>query len=243
MQKLAVVVPTYNEKDNIGVVAHLLAEVAKAMPVVVEVIVVDDSSPDGTGELAEALGRELNGGNFEMLVLSRAVKDGLGRAYIAGFKLALERGADFICEMDADLSHPAAKLSEMLAKLQSAGFDFAIGSRYVKDGGVQNWSIFRQILSRAGSLYARIMLGVNIQDFTGGFNMFKREVLEKLDLAAITSSGYSFQIELKYRAIQAGFKFVEVPILFVDRVQGESKMSGKIVTEAMRKVWQLRFGK
>ncbi len=228
-----VVIPTFNERENLPVVVPL----ALAQHPTIHVLVVDDGSPDGTGEVAEALGSEHPG---RVHVLHRATKDGLGRAYVAGFAWALERRYARICEMDADLSHPPERLPDFIAALQEV--DVVVGSRYV--GGranVVNWPISRLFISVFGSWYARTITGLPISDATGGFNMFRSEVLEAIRLDRIQSNGYSFQIELKFRAWRKGFRIREIPIVFTERAEGESKMSKAIVREAIWRVWKLRL--
>lgn len=228
-----VVLPTYNEKDNLGpIVEAILA----ATPLC-DVLVVDDNSPDGTGAEADALAA----GNPRVKVLHRAGKEGLGKAYLAGFQVALDAGYDYILEMDADFSHDPARLPALLEAAKST--DLVLGSRYVDGGGTVNWGLGRRILSRGGSFYARTILGVGIRDLTGGFKCFNRRVLERIDLPTVRSSGYVFQIELTYRTLRRGFSVREVPIVFADRRVGQSKMSRKIVLEALVKVWGLRFDK
>jgi dolichol-phosphate mannosyltransferase len=229
-----VIVPTYDERENLPrVVAMILAEGPEF-----HVLVVDDASPDGTGEVADALALEHPG---RVHVLHREGKGGLGPAYLAGFRWALAREYERVCEMDADLSHPPGMLPEFVRALRSPAVDFVIGSRYV--GGrvtVVNWPIGRLLISYFGTAYARVITGLPVTDATGGFNMFERRVLDALDLDAIESTGYTFQIELKFRAWKRGFTFVELPIVFTERDQGESKMSKRIVLEAVWKVWKLR---
>ncbi len=227
-----IVIPTYNEKDNLP---SLLDAVHGAMPFA-HVLVVDDNSPDGTGDLADTRAEQ----DAWVKVLHREGKQGLGTAYIAGFKWGLERDYTHIFEMDADFSHDPRSLSALLEATQTA--DVALGSRWVKGGGTVGWPLKRQLLSRGGSLYARTILGVGIKDLTGGFKCFRREVLQTIDLDGVATKGYGFQIELTWRALQKGFKVVEVPITFVDRVAGQSKMSGAIFKEALTVVWKLRLG-
>ncbi len=228
-----VVIPTYNERENLPRVVPMVLEVLDSA----HVLVVDDGSPDGTGELAEELARESGG---RVHVLHRTEKEGLGRAYLAGFRWGLDRGYGRICEMDADLSHPPDRLPAMVEA--SKRVDFVIGSRYVgRRVRVVNWPMARLLLSYFGSRYARIVTGLPVSDATGGFNLFRREVLESMDLGRIESEGYSFQIELKLRAWRKGFRFEEIPIVFTERDQGESKMSKRIVAEAVWKVWKLRL--
>src|SRR5436190_6744478 len=202
----------------------------------VRVLVIDDSSPDGTGELADRLAAELD----YVSVLHRELKEGLGPAYVAGFRRALADGAELVLEMDCDFSHDPADVPRLVAAVE-AGADLALGSRYVKGGAVRNWGLLRRIVSAGGSFYARVLLGVNVRDLTGGFKCYRRSVLETIDLDAIHSKGYAFQIETTYRALRKGFRVVEVPITFVDRAEGHSKMSHGIVLEAIVKVPALRL--
>jgi dolichol-phosphate mannosyltransferase len=199
------------------------------------VLVVDDNSPDGTGELADRLAAELD----FVSVLHRERKEGLGPAYIAGFRRALVDGAEAVLELDCDFSHDPADVPRLLAAVEN-GADVALGSRYVDGGSIDNWGLVRRLVSTGGSLYARLILGVSIRDLTGGFKCYRRSVLERIDLDAIDSKGYAFQIETTYRALRAGYRVVEVPIRFADRTQGQSKMSRAIVAEAIWKVPQLR---
>jgi dolichol-phosphate mannosyltransferase len=230
------VLPTYNEAENIErIVRAALPELARATPDH-RILVVDDNSPDGTGKIADRLAEET--GRVE--VLHRLSKDGLGRAYLAGFERALAGGADLVLEMDSDFSHDPKDLPRLIAAASEA--DLVLGSRYVPGGGVENWSLRRRLLSRGGSWYARRILGIPVRDLTGGFKCFRRAVLEKLDLQGIDTYGYGFQIELTYRAIRAGFTVREVPIVFRDRELGTSKMSPMIAAEAVLKVPALRFG-
>ncbi len=281
-----VCLPTYNERDNVGPVVEAILAAAP----VADVLVIDDGSPDGTGELADQLaaaeprvhvlhraGKQglgkaylagfgwalergyrlvlemdadfshdprylpalLAAADRRVQVLHRARKEGLGKAYLAGFAWALERGYRLVLEMDADFSHEPGHLPALLAAAEEA--DLVLGSRYVPGGGTQNWGLGRRLLSRGGSLYARFILGIPVRDLTGGFKCFRREVLEAIDLATVECSGYAFQIELTWRALRKGFRVVEVPIVFVDRRVGQSKMSRRIVLEAVRKVWSIRF--
>jgi dolichol-phosphate mannosyltransferase len=205
-------------------------------PLGVRVLVIDDNSPDGTGELADRLAAELD----FVSVLHRERKEGLGPAYLAGFRRALADGADYVLEVDCDFSHDPADVPRLIAACDE-GADLALGSRYVPGGGTENWGIARRIVSWGGSFYARTMLGVPIRDLTGGFKCFRRIVLETVDLDAIESKGYAFQIETTYRALRKGFRVVEVPIRFVDRTEGQSKMSRAIFLEAVWKVPLLRL--
>jgi dolichol-phosphate mannosyltransferase len=205
-------------------------------PLGVDVLVIDDNSPDGTGEIADRLAQELD----FVSVLHRERKEGLGPAYLAGFRRALERGYVYVLEMDCDFSHDPADVPRLIAACE-AGADLALGSRYVAGGGTENWGLVRRFISAGGSLYARVLLGVGIRDLTGGFKCYRREVLERIDLDAIHSKGYAFQIEGTYRTLRAGFTVVEVPIRFADRTEGHSKMSRAIVLEAIEKVPALRL--
>jgi dolichol-phosphate mannosyltransferase len=226
-----VCLPTYNEGANIEPMLRALA------PLGVRVLVIDDSSPDGTGEIADRLAQELD----FVSVLHRERKEGLGPAYIAGFHRALADGADLVVEMDCDFSHDPNDVPRLIAACESA--DVALGSRYVPGGGTANWGRGRRIVSTGGSWYARTLLGVDVRDLTGGFKCYRRDVLERIDLDTIESKGYAFQIETTYRALRAGFTVVEVPILFSDRTAGQSKMSRAIVLEAVTRVPALRFSR
>lgn len=228
-----IVVPTYNERDNVREIA---TKFLAALPGT-ELLFVDDNSPDGTGELLD----EIASAEPRIHVMHRAGKLGLGTAYIEGFGWGLARGYDYLFEMDADGSHDPRYLPQMLA-LAEDGADVVVGSRYVPGGGTENWGVTRKLISRGGSLYARTILGVEVRDVTAGFICWRRTALEAIDLSTITSNGYSFQIEMKYRAIKKGLRLVETPIVFVDRRVGQSKMSRAIFAEALLKVWALRFG-
>ena len=230
--KTLIIVPTYNEAGNITL---LLDGLNTACPTA-HVLFVDDSSQDGT---LEEIARHQKSFPERIHLLRRARKLGLGTAYIAGFKWALERDYDAILEMDADLSHSPMDVPRLVATLRDS--DVAIGSRYVLGGGTQNWSLFRKAISRFGSFYGRAILGMRVRDLTGGFNGWRRQVLETIALDQIHSEGYSFQIELKYRAHGCGFSIKELPILFVERRFGKSKMSSRIILEAMVRVWVLAF--
>jgi dolichol-phosphate mannosyltransferase len=227
--KAAVCLPTYNERGNLERMVRALEQHG------VSVLVIDDNSPDGTGELADRLARELD----HVEVLHRPRKEGLGPAYLAGFRRALADDAELILEMDCDFSHDPADVPRLIEAAREA--DFALGSRYVPGGSIRNWGVVRRVVSAGGSLYARLVLGVGVHDLTGGFKCYRREVLEGIDLDAITSRGYAFQIETTYRALRAGFRPVEVPITFADREEGGSKMSRSIVVEAIWKVPVLRL--
>lgn len=229
--QVMVVIPTYNECENM----EKIAEAVLSQPVDVHVTIVDDNSPDGTGEIADALSVR----DERVHVIHRQGKMGLGSAYIAGFKYALLQGAEYVFSMDADFSHDPAYIPGLLEAARAT--DVVVGSRYVSGGGTENWGFVRQLISRGGSLYARVILGMPILDLTGGFNCWRRDVLEAVDLDAVTSNGFAFHLEMKYRAFRRGFRLVEVPIVFVDRRVGESKMSGSIVREALWKVWRFRL--
>jgi dolichol-phosphate mannosyltransferase len=231
------ILPTYNEADNLKPIVSAAGEVlASAAPEGFRVLVVDDGSPDGTGRLADELAAEKDW----LAVLHRTEKNGIGPAYLAGFRHALDRGAGYLMEMDSDFSHDPADLARLLAAVHS-GADLALGSRYVPGGGVSDWGLLRRFVSEGGSTYARLVLGLRIKDLTGGFKCFRREVLESIHFDSVRSHGYAFQVELTYRAVQAGFRVVEVPIVFRDRQQGQSKMSWRIAAEAMWLVPCLRF--
>jgi dolichol-phosphate mannosyltransferase len=228
------ILPTYNEADNLeNMVRSALPRLAEAAPEH-HILVVDDGSPDGTGQIADRLASELP----EVEVLHRPGKQGLGRAYLAGFGRALASGADLLMEMDCDFSHDPADLPRLIRAADDA--DLVLGSRYVPGGGVERWGLVRRALSRGGSMYAQVLLGLRVRDLTGGFKCFRRAVLERLDLDGIAADGYGFQIEMTYRAVQAGFRVVEVPIVFRDRRVGQSKMSARIALEAVWKVPALR---
>ena len=228
--KATVCLPTYNEAENLEKMVRALG------PQGVDVLVIDDSSPDGTGAIADRLAGELD----YVSVLHRTHKEGIGRAYIAGFEQLLAGDSELILEMDCDFSHDPADVPRLIAACE-AGADLALGSRYVPGGGTRNWGLVRRLISWGGSFYARVLLGVRIRDLTGGFKCFRRHVLETLDLDAIESKGYAFQIETTYRVLRKGFRVEEIPIIFVDRTEGTSKMSRGIVIEAMLKVPLLRF--
>jgi dolichol-phosphate mannosyltransferase len=229
MSETVVCLPTYNERENLGPMLDALE------PLGVRVLVIDDSSPDGTGELADELAAE----RAWVSVLHRARKEGLGPAYIAGFREALRGDAEYVVEMDCDFSHDPRDVPRLIEAC-AEGADIALGSRYVPGGGTENWGLARRIVSAGGSLYARTILGAPVRDLTGGFKCIRRSVLETIDLDAVQAKGYAFQIELTYRALRAGFRVVEVPILFSDRTVGASKMSPSIFLEAVARVPALR---
>lgn len=232
MRAAVACIPTYNERENL----QAITEAVLASDPRLEVLIVDDSSPDGTGEVADRLAV----GDKRVHVLHRSQKQGLGRAYLDAFRWALSRPYQYVLEMDADFSHHPKYLPQLLDEAER-GADLVLGSRYVPGGGTLNWGRIRQMISRGGSLYARTALGIPIRDLTGGFKCFRRGVLESIDLAAVRSNGYAFQIELTYRALQKGFRVKEVPIVFEDRRVGQSKMSRTIFFEALIMVWKLRF--
>lgn len=226
-----IIIPTYNERENIVL---LIPEIRKAVPGI-HILVVDDNSPDGTSNVVKELGRSLN----DIYVLDRSRKEGLGRAYISGFKWALERNYEYIFEMDADFSHNPTYIPQFLEAINDA--DLVIGSRYISGVNVVNWPMSRLLLSYFGNLGARVVAGVPVKDCTGGYKCFRRSVLQTLNLDKIGSSGYSFQVEMNYYVWKKGFRIVEIPIVFTDRQFGESKMSTKIVKEALLLLWKLRL--
>ncbi len=227
------ILPTYNEAENIE---PFVAAVRAKLPAAAQILIVDDNSPDGTGARADALAERHDNVN----VLHRREKEGIGPAYVAGFRRALAAGAGLILEMDSDFSHDPAYLPRLLEASERA--DLVLGSRYVPGGGVSDWGPLRRAISRGGSAYARLLLDVEVRDLTGGFKCFRREVLEAIDLDSIQARGYAFQVEMTYRAIRQGFKVVEVPIVFRDRRVGSSKMDRSILVEAAWQVPQMRFG-
>jgi dolichol-phosphate mannosyltransferase len=227
-ERILVIIPTYQERENIErIVERVVASVPSA-----HILIVDDGSPDGTGKIAD----ELADADERIHVLHRSVKNGLGAAYIAGFDWGLDRGYDVLVEMDADGSHSPEQLPRLLSALDRA--DLVLGSRYVPGGAVVNWPRRRELLSRGGNLYTRLALGLELRDATGGYRAFRRDVLEDIDYAAVASQGYCFQVDLARRALDGGYRVAEVPITFVERVRGESKMSGDIVREAFMRVTQ-----
>lgn len=225
------VIPTFNEATNLELIVARL----RAAEPSIDVLVVDDNSPDGTGDIADRLAAE----DSQVQVLHRTAKGGLGAAYLHGFAVALEQGYDVIGEMDADGSHQPEQLHRLLGALVDA--DLVIGSRYVPGGSIVNWPRRRELLSRGGNLYVRLLLGMGVKDATAGFRLFRRPTLEKIDLATVTSTGYVFQTDMAYRTVMAGLKVSEVPIEFIERVRGDSKMSGQVASESLKKitVWGL----
>ncbi|HTX44733.1 MAG TPA: polyprenol monophosphomannose synthase [Solirubrobacteraceae bacterium] len=232
-EQVWVVIPTYNEAANIeGIVRAAVAELDRVAPGDYRILVVDDSSPDGTGQIADRLATA----EPQIEVMHRAAKTGLGHAYLAGFARALDGGAELVIEMDADFSHDPRYLGPLLDAAKEA--DLVLGSRYVEGGGVEDWGLLRRLISRGGGFYARKILGVQIHDLTGGFKCIHRRVLETIQLETIRAEGYVFQIEVTYRALRAGFRVKEIPIVFKDRSVGSSKMSARIAAEAM---WAVPF--
>jgi dolichol-phosphate mannosyltransferase len=232
MSKSLVIIPTYNERKSIGEVCKQIIELPRDF----DILIIDDNSPDGTGDIADHLAMH----NECIHVLHGTKKDGIGRAYIKGFKWGLERDYEYFCEMDADLSHNPKDLVLLLDEMDNC--DLCIGSRYIEGGGTINWPLWRMLISKfAARYYTRIITGINIHDTTAGFKCFRRSVLEALDLDAIHSEGYSFQIEIHYRVWKRGFRIKEIPIIFTDRQHGLSKMSRKIVLEAIFMVWKIKF--
>lgn len=232
--QVLICIPTYNERDNVEPIVRAVHEHLPSA----DVLIIDDASPDGTGRIADKMARN----DERVAVLHRPGKAGLGKAYLAGFAYALERPYQYIFEMDADFSHNPEDLPRLLGEAEQ-GVDLVIGSRYVAGGGTANWGLVRKLISRGGSFYARTVLGLGIADLTSGFKCFRRRVLEALPLGKIRSEGYGFQIEMTYRTLrrEEGFRVVEIPIVFVDRRVGQSKMSSAIVAEAMTGVWKLRM--
>ena len=230
--KTLVVIPTFNEAENIG---RLIPQILEQDVNDLDIMVVDDASPDGTARIVEDLAKN----DKRIGIIKRSGKLGLGTAYVAGFKHALENNYDYIIEMDADFSHDPKEIMNLLEKGKE--YDVVIGSRYLTGVNVVNWPLRRLVLSMGASMYTRMITGMKIRDCTSGYKCFKREVMEAIDLDSITSDGYSFQIELNFKALHKGFKLLEIPIVFVDRVSGSSKMSKRIIREAMWVVWKLRF--
>ena len=232
MPSTLIVIPTYNERDC---VRDIVTAVRAAVPLAT-VMVVDDNSPDGTGVIAD----DMAAADRQVRVLHRKGKEGLGAAYLNAFRIGLDEGWERLVQMDADFSHDPKDVPRLLAALD-AGADLAVGSRYVEGGGTENWGLGRRLISRGGGLYARTALGVGIHDLTAGFKAWKAPTLRGIDLSAVDARGYGFQIEMTFRTLQNGFRVQEVPIMFVDRRVGSSKMSGAIVREAVTLVWRLRF--
>lgn len=230
MNKAIVCVPTYNEKENVERIVKAITDAAET-----DVLIIDDGSPDGTGEIVDELAKA----DERVNILHRTAKEGLGKAYIDGFRHCLDKGYERILQMDADFSHPVDLLPNLIQTTDQA--DLAIASRYVKGGGTENWPVSRQFISKGGSFYSRMVLGVGIRDLTGGYKCWRAETLREILANPIQMTGFGFQIEMNYRAIRLGFKVVEVPYVFVERTAGNSKMSGGIFSEALKMVWKLRF--
>lgn len=238
MQRALLIIPTYNERDNIArMIGDVLAQQKMVPDVELNILVVDDNSPDGTAEVVREM-QAMQGGQPHVHLLSRAGKMGLGTAYVAGFKFGLKEGYDFIFEMDADFSHDPAEIPNFLREIKN--FDLVLGSRYIPGASVTNWPRSRLLLSYNANVYARMITGIPVKDATGGFKCFRRVVLETIDLDDIRSNGYAFQIEMNFRAWRKGFSIKEIPITFVDRQEGASKMSKAIVREAVTMVWKLK---
>lgn len=229
--QILIIIPTYNERENIVLI---IPEIKKVLPQV-HILVVDDSSPDGTAQSVREVASTIN----DVYLLERSQKDGLGRAYISGFLWALQRSYQFIFEMDADFSHDPKYLPDFLDAIKEN--DLVIGSRYISGVNVINWPMSRLLLSYCGNKFASVLTGISVKDCTGGFKCFRRELLEKLDLGKISSSGYSFQVEINYYAWKKGFRIAEIPIVFTDRKYGDSKMSTRIIREAFLLIWRLRL--
>ncbi len=235
VERFVVCLPTYNERENLERMIDAIAAARERAPIDGDVLVIDDGSPDGTGEIADALAAR----HPWVHVLHRTAKEGLGRAYLAGFHWALERGYAYVLEMDCDFSHDPARIPDLVAMARTDA-DLVIGSRYVRGGGVRDWSAVRRLISRGGCLYAKVLLQLPVSDLTGGFKCFRRAVLEAIDLGDVSAEGYAFQIEMTYRTALLGFRIREIPITFTDRVAGGSKMSRRIVAEASWRVPTLR---
>lgn len=235
MAKTLIIIPTYNEKENIEAIIRTVFSLSKPF----DILIVDDNSPDGTGKIVKNLQNEFS----NLFIEVRDEKKGLGTAYIHGFKWALKHKYDFIVEMDADFSHPVDKLPELVNACEKDGFDLSVGSRYVKGGSVSNWDTKRILLSYSASIYVRLILGISVKDPTSGFVCYSKKVLKTIDLNAIQFVGYAFQIEMKYKSLKKGFIIKEIPINFVDRKLGNSKMNGSIIKEAIFGVFKMRFKK
>jgi dolichol-phosphate mannosyltransferase len=231
MSRTLICMPTYNEAENLRPITQAVHAVVPE----VHILVIDDNSPDGTGDIAD----EIADSDERIHVLHRTEKAGLGKAYIAGFEWALAHGYERIVEMDADFSHQPKYLPDMIGQLDH--YDVVVGSRYVAGGGTEDWGVLRKIISRGGGMYSRTILGVDVQDLTAGFVAWRAEALANLDLEDVEASGYVFQIEMKYRAFKQDYKILEIPIVFPDRIVGESKMTPDIAAEALWRVWKIRF--
>jgi dolichol-phosphate mannosyltransferase len=239
-ERALIIIPTYNERDNIRKIACEVLEQQRYLKgVELSVLVVDDNSPDGTADIVREMQSESDLGPVKVHLLQRAGKMGLGTAYVAGFKYGLQHGFDYIFEMDADFSHDPKEVPVFLEEIKT--YDLVIGSRYISGANVANWPLSRLLLSYYANLYARMITGIKVHDATGGFKCFRRKVLEAIDLDDIRSNGYAFQIEMNFRAWRKGFRIKEIPIVFVDRHAGTSKMSKAIVREAVGMVWKLKY--
>lgn len=241
MKTLGIVVPTYNEAENIKDLIIKIKDNLKSTDIFTRVLVVDDNSPDGTGKIVDDLMSSINSESFILDCLHRPIKNGLGGAYMEGMKNQLSYGASYIQQMDADFSHDPKYLTTLLKEIET--HDLVIGSRYVKGGGVLNWNLYRRFLSRVGNLFAMFILWMPVNDITGGFNLYRREVLEDIGLDSIKTPGYGFLLELKYQAFKKGFRICESPIIFKDREKGASKISKKYIIEALLLTIKLRLGR
>jgi dolichol-phosphate mannosyltransferase len=233
--KTLVIIPTFNEKENIEAIIQAVMKSVHGLNT--SILIVDDGSPDGTASIVQTLQKNAYPDN--LYLLQRSAKSGLADAYIAGFRWGMHKDYDLLIQMDADFSHDPKYLKEVIPQMKD--YDFAVGSRNIRGGGVVGWTVLRNLISKGGSLYSRMILNLPIRDLTGGFNFWKRSVLETIGLENIISKGYSFQIELKYRSFKNGFRYLEFPIIFPDRVKGKSKMSRRILVEAMINIWKLRM--
>jgi len=239
--KLGIVIPTYNEKDNIVELLSEIQKEAKKHKIKIIVLVIDDNSPDGTSELVTKNIPTLEDNFFELRIITRPGKEGFASAYIQGFQ-ALKDEVEFLVSMDADFSHKPEYLISMLKKIENQNLDLLVGSRYAKGGGVENWLLFRRFLSKGASIYTRTLLGINIKDLTSGFNLYRTTIFDTLNINNIKAEGYFFLVEMKYKIVKLGFKFGEFPIIFTDRTQGQSKMSKKIMIESAVGVLKLALG-
>ncbi len=239
MKNLAICIPTYNEKENIKNLIIFLRKILNKPDLKTKLIIIDDNSPDGTGKIADSLSKTTRKRNFEIIVIHNKKKSGLANAYKKGLKIALCEGSDLILTMDADFSHHPIFIRKFLGAINNN--DLIIGSRYVARGRTQNWSFGRSLISKIGNFYSRLILDKRIKDYTGGFNLLKRQVVEKIPFEKFISKGYSFNIELKYQVAKSGFKFKEIPIIFNNRKKGKTKMNFKIFFEAFLRVIQFRF--
>ncbi|NQU99868.1 MAG: polyprenol monophosphomannose synthase [Parcubacteria group bacterium] len=235
---ISIILPTYNERDNLQILVKKILKVLNREGIQGNIIIIDDNSPDGTGEIAQKLSITYSN---RVIYIARKSKQGLGSAYIAGFKKALSFGSKYIFEMDADLSHSPEDIPKFLKTIKK--YDLVLGSRYINNGKIENWNLNRKLISKGGTIYAKTILGIPINDLTSGFKCFRAKVLETINLDNVQSDGYAFQIELTYKAIQKGFKIKEIPITFSERKSGTSKFSKKIFFEAMSVVWKLKFEK